>query len=168
MRRFPRPSSKNWTSWLVQPDAAPAPRGPVLFEKTLPSTPKAIAGCLDLLLAQLAAEALIDAGPEIAVQTRLVLDEALVNCVKHGNRGDRKKKVFVTLYRLPERRKRTGWGLIVRDQGRGFSVAEVPDVEQESSLFLEHGRGVLLMRQFLNAVQYFEGGRVLLMEKYRA
>lgn len=168
MVKFPKPTSKNWTSWLVQATPAPAPRGPVLWERKEASTHKAVAKCLDELLKRFHDQNLMDTAAEIEIQTRLMLDEALVNCVKHGNKYDKKKKVFVTFYQLPPRKGKTGWGLILRDQGRGFSVKDVPNVAMEDSLFLEHGRGVLLMRQFLDAVQYFEGGRALVMEKYRA
>ena len=168
MTPFPVPTSKNWTRWLVQKSAAPGPRGPVLWEKTAVSTHKVIAKTLEELLKRLHEKELMDTAVEVEVQTRLVLDEALVNCAKHGNRDNPKKKVFVTLYQLPPRKNKTGWGLILRDQGAGFNVKDVPNVEMEDSLFLEHGRGVLLMRQFLDAVQYFEGGRALVMEKYRA
>lgn len=166
--KFPRPTSKNWTAWLVQSQPPPAPSGVVLWEKTIPSNLKAVARTLTDLLQRLYDTQLVDRDPAVEVQTRLVLDEALVNCVKHGNKGHPKKKVFVTLYRLPLKKKKTGWGLILRDQGKGFDVNEVPNVDLQESLLLEHGRGVLLMRQFLDAVQYFDGGRALVMEKYRA
>lgn len=91
---------------------------------------------------------------------RLCMDEALVNAVKHGNKHDESKCVQVTLYVDHHR-----WGLRVEDEGCGFAPADVPDPEDDESLMLERGRGVLLMSEYMDEVTYYHGGRCLLMVK---
>jgi serine/threonine-protein kinase RsbW len=105
-------------------------------------------------------DALVAAGyPERArFEVRLALEEALVNALKHGNRGDWRKHVSVQ------------WEvsahhvlLAVEDQGHGFDPAGVPDPLAPENLCKLSGRGLLLMRHFLSWVRYNgRGNRVTL------
>src|SRR5438552_4857113 len=71
--------------------------------------------------------------------------ECMVNAVVHGNRYNAKKKVQLSLSRTPQR-------LIIRivDQGEGFDPGEVPDPVAGDNLLRQSGRGVFLMKTFMD------------------
>src|SRR6266566_3168207 len=47
---------------------------------------------------------------------------------------------------------------MVRDEGPGFNPGDVPDPTDPENLERESGRGLLLMRSFMDDVQYNERG----------
>lgn len=94
---------------------------------------------------------------------RLALEEALVNAIKHGNRFDPNKRVKV-LYRLSRETIR----IEIEDEGEGFNPADVPDPTEDENLERPCGRGIMLMRHFLDVVDYNDiGNRVVLEKLYR-
>ena len=56
---------------------------------------------------------------------------------------------------------------VVRDEGRGFNVAAVPDSNHPGDLEKEGGRGLVLMRAFMDEVTYNETGNEVTMIKRR-
>lgn len=100
-----------------------------------------------------------DPGGEFAIE--LALREALANAVLHGNREDSGKKVHVCC----ECDSNVGVSLVVRDEGPGFDLAAVPDPLAPENLGAEHGRGILLMRQFMDEIHYERGGTEVHMRK---
>ncbi|MDQ7779609.1 MAG: ATP-binding protein [Planctomycetota bacterium] len=99
---------------------------------------------------------------EDEIHIRYCVDEAIANAILHGNRLDRKKNVFVTVYLSDDM-----WGVRVEDQGKGFSPDMVPDPDDPQSLLLEHGRGILIMKAFMDEVKFYRNGCGLLMTKKR-
>jgi len=84
-----------------------------------------------------------------ALNVGLALREAVINAIIHGNRRDRTLKVHVTLSSSArEFRAR------VRDQGRGFDPAARPDPTAEENLLSTSGRGLLLIRAFVDEVKF--------------
>jgi len=100
-----------------------------------------------------------DPGSEFAIE--LALREALANAVLHGNREDSGKKVHVRC----ECNDKVGVSLVVRDEGPGFEPAAVPDPLAPENLGAEHGRGILLMKQFMDEIHYERGGTEVHMRK---
>jgi len=92
---------------------------------------------------------------EIAVR------EALANAFIHGNGLCRAKRVLLRCYGGP----RSGLLVLVRDQGPGFDPARVPDPRHPGRIELHHGRGLLLMRELMDCVEYRRGGREVLLLK---
>ena len=90
----------------------------------------------------------------------LCLDEALVNAILHGNEADDTYPVKITLGLIDGR-----WVIRIDDQGHGFALDSIPDQEAEDSLFLEHGRGIRLMREWLEELHYWRGGATLWMSR---
>ncbi len=80
---------------------------------------------------------------------RLALEEALVNAIKHGNGLDPNKEVFV-ICQISHDKVR----VVIEDQGPGFRLEDVPDPTEDENLEKPGGRGIMLMRAFL------EPGRV--------
>ena len=87
---------------------------------------------------------------------RLALEEAVANAVKHGNRGDPAKSVFVRDRVTP------GQTLAeVEDQGAGFDPGRVPDPLAPENLERPCGRGLLLMRSYMTWVRYNDRGNAV-------
>ena len=93
---------------------------------------------------------------------RLALEEALVNAIKHGNRLDPNKTVFV-LCQISQEMVR----VVIEDQGAGFRLQDVPDPTEDENLEKPGGRGIMLMRAFLSVVEYNERGNRVVLEKHR-
>ncbi|HUQ33966.1 MAG TPA: ATP-binding protein [Pyrinomonadaceae bacterium] len=90
----------------------------------------------------------------------IALDEAFVNAVKHGNHDDPRKLVRITAELSSKEARFT-----VEDEGDGFNVQEIPDPRDPSNLFKSSGRGVLLIYNIMDEVQYNERGNRLTMIK---
>ena len=92
--------------------------------------------------------------------------ESVINAIKHGNRNDATKRVFVefetTLQQVPELMIR------VRDQGDGFDPEEIANPLAPENLLKSSGRGIFLIRNFMDDVQLRrapEGGMEIRMIK---
>jgi serine/threonine-protein kinase RsbW len=97
------------------------------------------------------------------VNIPLACDEAITNAIIHGNRSDAGKKVNIQVYVSPNR-----FRIRVRDEGEGFDVAHVADPTRGEALLRPSGRGVYLMRNIMDSVEFKEGGRVVELEKKNA
>jgi serine/threonine-protein kinase RsbW len=90
----------------------------------------------------------------------VALDEAFVNAVKHGNRNDPNKLVRITAELSSKEARFT-----VEDEGDGFNVQQIPDPRDPGNLFKSSGRGVLLIYNIMDEVEYNERGNRLTMVK---
>jgi len=90
----------------------------------------------------------------------VALDEAFVNAVKHGNRNDPGKLLRVTAELSAREAIFT-----IEDEGDGFDVREIPDPTDPANLFKSSGRGVLLIYNIMDEVEYSRGGAKLKMVK---
>ncbi len=86
----------------------------------------------------------------------VVVTEALSNAILHGNKQDPQKLVRLHFYTHPDPPTLI---VKVRDEGEGFDPASLPDPTTEGNLLQESGRGVFLMRNLADAVEFKEGGR---------
>jgi len=79
----------------------------------------------------------------------LAVREAVINAIVHGNRENRELTVDVTLTA-------NGGSLTarIRDRGDGFDPDEAPDPTDDPNLLRTSGRGLLLMRAFVDSVAY--------------
>lgn len=93
---------------------------------------------------------------------RLALEEALVNAIKHGNQMDRAKSVRVAYRITPER-----FDVLVSDEGPGFDPSDVPDPTAVENLERACGRGLMLMKHYMNEVGYNACGNAVFMTKLR-
>jgi len=95
-----------------------------------------------------------------AFALKLALEEALVNAVKHGNRSDPAKRVTVRFSISDERAE-----IIIRDEGGGFQPDKVPDPTLPERLPLPNGRGIMLIRAYMDEVSYRDHGREICFVK---
>ena len=93
---------------------------------------------------------------------KLALEEALVNAIKHGNQMDPDKRVSVWYSVTPDR-----FDVRITDEGPGFDPADVPDPTLPENIERFCGRGLLLIRNFMSAVEYQGKGNVVVMSKVR-
>jgi CheY-like chemotaxis protein/anti-sigma regulatory factor (Ser/Thr protein kinase) len=122
-----------------------------------------------------------------ATRVGIALEEALLNAIYHGNlevsselrqNGDEAfhelaqkrrqqlpysaRRVCVTARMTPEAAK-----IMIADEGPGFDVRQLPDPTQPAFLERPSGRGVLLMRTFMDVVEYNSTGNRVTMIKRR-
>jgi serine/threonine-protein kinase RsbW len=127
------------------------------IEFELPSDVSLMNGVLHYLLERVAKLGVIK--PERS-NLFIALDEAFVNAVKHGNKNDHSKLVRITAELSAKEARFT-----VEDEGEGFNVQEIPDPRDPENLFKTSGRGVLLIYNIMDEVQYNERGNRLTMVK---
>ena len=91
----------------------------------------------------------------------VALDEAFVNAVKHGNKNDPTKLLRITAELSPQEASFT-----VEDEGEGFDIGEIPDPCDPANLFRTSGRGVLLIYNIMDEVEYnAQGNRVKMVKR---
>lgn len=93
----------------------------------------------------------------------LAVREAVMNAVLHGNRERPDTSVTVTYRVLGDRIEVT-----VCDEGEGFDPERLRDPRKRENLLSEGGRGVFLMRQFMDRVEFSfppGGGTCILLVK---
>ena len=93
----------------------------------------------------------------------MAVREGVINAYNYGNQQDRQKKILMTVELAPE-------DMTVRiiDQGKGFELTEIPDPLAEENLLRTSGRGLFLMRAFMDEFKVErgpEGGAQLVMIK---
>ncbi|MCK4340691.1 MAG: ATP-binding protein [Phycisphaerae bacterium] len=91
---------------------------------------------------------------------KLAFEEAVTNAVKHGNRNDRSKHVYLRYYVDPQR-----FVLMVRDEGNGFVPDKVPDPTTDENLERPCGRGIMLMSAYMTKLRFSEDGNEIWMLK---
>jgi serine/threonine-protein kinase RsbW len=99
---------------------------------------------------------------EIAPVIR-ALWEGIANAIRHGNGGDPDRRVEIEATVSPALVQIT-----IADQGAGFDVAAVPDPTAAENLLKPSGRGIFIMRQLMDRVEFSNlsgGGTVLLLER---
>jgi serine/threonine-protein kinase RsbW len=97
-------------------------------------------------------------GNEGEVET--AMREALNNAVVHGNHEDVRKRVRVTcLCELGD------VSITIRDEGQGFDFDNVPDPTTQGKIYSSRGRGIYLMKAFMDEVRFEEGGSLVHMRK---
>jgi serine/threonine-protein kinase RsbW len=91
---------------------------------------------------------------------QMALEEALSNAVRHGNKHDPTKHVYVDCELAPKR-----FYIKIRDEGEGYDPCKVPDCCAEENLEAPGGRGLALIRAYMTRVELSDCGRCVIMEK---
>ena len=93
----------------------------------------------------------------------MAVREAVTNAMVHGNQEDEAKSVEVVFSCLKD-----ALEIEVRDQGEGFDPVSVPDPTDPANILKPSGRGIFLMRTFMDEVEWLarpEGGTAVRMVK---
>jgi serine/threonine-protein kinase RsbW len=92
----------------------------------------------------------------------LSLEEAFINAVRHGNKMEPSKAVKVDYSIEPDKIE-----INMTDEGEGFDPEVIPDPRYGDNLYKPAGRGMLLMRSFMDVLEYSKKGNSLRMIRYR-
>jgi len=95
-------------------------------------------------------------------QVQLAVEEAIVNAITHGNNESPDKAVEIELHVS-----RDSTSMRVLDQGSGFCPDTLPDPTADDRLETPHGRGVMLMKEMMDEVEYNAVGNQVRMVKNR-
>jgi serine/threonine-protein kinase RsbW len=98
-------------------------------------------------------------GEEFGVE--LALREALVNAVVHGNREHPETKVHIRCRCWPGKE----ISIVVTDQGKGFDFEKTAGHTVMSDPCSEQGRGIQLMKAYMDIVHFERGGSEVHMRK---
>ncbi|HEX6880142.1 MAG TPA: ATP-binding protein [Terriglobales bacterium] len=79
----------------------------------------------------------------------MAVREATVNAVLHGNSYDPRKKVHIAFESTQD-----GLKIVIRDEGRGLNQDEIPDPLAPENLLKQSGRGIFLIRAFMDEVSF--------------
>jgi len=82
------------------------------------------------------------------MQISMAVREAAVNAVLHGNAYDPGKKVGLDFETTAD-----DLVITIRDQGKGMDLAKIPDPLAPENLLKTSGRGIFLIRSFMDEVQ---------------
>ena len=93
---------------------------------------------------------------------KLTITELLANAIGHGNQDDHSKKVI--LGHIVETSVTT---VAVMDEGTGFDPSEVPDPTLPENLTKDHGRGLYIVRNYVDEIHFNKRGNRILICKNR-
>lgn len=84
----------------------------------------------------------------------MAVREGMINALHYGNKMQREKKILLTFALEPDR-------MVIRmvDEGEGFEAVEVADPLAEENLLKTSGRGLLIIRAFMDDMHVGRGPR---------
>ncbi len=92
----------------------------------------------------------------------VALDEALSNAIRHGNRGDEAKTITVDCSIGDDAIR-----LSVSDEGHGFDPRSVADPTVDENLERPDGRGLFLMKTYMDHVFFNAAGNCVILVKHK-
>lgn len=128
------------------------------FELSMPSEISAISPFVDEFIGRMKQYTCFHGNAD---DIEVALREAIANAVLHGNHEDPHKHVHLIFRCEPSGE----LIFIVRDEGTGFDPDKVPDPLAPENIDAEHGRGILMMRSYMDHVHYDRGGTEVHMRK---
>lgn len=96
---------------------------------------------------------------DVQANLMISLTEAVNNAIIHGNGMDASKKVTINL-----RREKNRISVQVSDQGNGFDPNRLPDPTCNEHICECGGRGVFLIKQLCEKVEFANGGSTVRMQ----
>ncbi|MHC4172124.1 MAG: ATP-binding protein [Planctomycetota bacterium] len=134
-------------------------KAPISRTIVVESRTSAIAGVCEQILSKLEDNGF---SKEDIFAVHLVLEEAFINAVKHGNKMDSAKNVKID-YSVGSDRVE----ISMTDQGDGFEPEAVADPRLGESLYKPEGRGLLLINSYMDVVRFNKRGNSVFMVRYK-
>jgi len=130
------------------------------FAMTIPADPAAIPIVTDGVVEVLEEK---QWPKEDVMAVQLALQEAMANAIHHGCRDDAGKHVQCSVS-CDDRGEVI---IVVRDPGAGFDPDAVADPLETANLLKPSGRGIFLINELMDHVQFADGGREVRMRKQK-
>lgn len=86
----------------------------------------------------------------------IAVSEAVNNAIQHGNKENKDASVYIQVSTDP-----THFCIQVKDEGLGFSFQGLPDPTAPENLLKDSGRGVFLMQNLADAVEFINAGNTV-------
>lgn len=129
------------------------------YNQKVPSQPDVCAQIIEVLLKQLHSA---NWSNKDIFGIHMAMEEAIMNAVRHGNQCAPDKQVHVEITISGDQ-----FYAKITDQGDGFDPAAVPDPTLDENLDKTCGRGVTLMKNFVDEVIFNEKGNSVELKKTR-
>jgi len=123
------------------------------------STSSAIAGVRKQILSTLEAN---NFSQDDIFAVHLALEEAFLNALTHGNKMDPDKEIKIDYSVKSEKIEIT-----MADEGNGFNPESVPDPRLGENLYKTEGRGLFLVRAYMDMVEFNDRGNCVRMVRYK-
>jgi len=91
----------------------------------------------------------------------LILKETLTNAIEHGNKLNEEKKVYIKI--IPSH---NSIEISIRDEGSGFNISQI-FAKQKKDLFSERGRGLVIIYEYADKVEFNSTGNEIRIFFYR-
>lgn len=95
-------------------------------------------------------------------QMKLTLTELCANAIGHGNREDHNKKV--TLGHIVSKNVTS---VAIMDEGDGYDPEKVPDPTTPQNLIKDSGRGLFIVKSYVDEIHHNSKANRILIRKYR-
>lgn len=86
----------------------------------------------------------------------LCISEAVLNSIKHGNKNDQNKEVVIRVGCY-----NSEINVQVEDEGEGFDVSKIEDPTKKPNIKNESGRGIFIIKNLSNKLEYNEKGNCI-------
>jgi len=86
----------------------------------------------------------------------IAVSEAVNNAIQHGNKDIKHAKVEVKVANHEDT-----FCIQVKDEGKGFGFHELPDPTAPENLLKDSGRGVFLMKNLADEVEFLNTGSIV-------
>jgi len=116
------------------------------FKKIVPSDPNLIPSVDEFIFDKITS---LNLKEDTLSNLSLAASEALSNAMVHGNKLDPNKDVTVSI-KISENK----LILCIKDEGDGFDPNSVPDPTKPENIMRDSGRGIHIMRSFIDQVSY--------------
>jgi serine/threonine-protein kinase RsbW len=136
-----------------------ASNGPISHRTVIEGRTPAITQVCKQILCRLKAN---DFSQEDIFAVHLALEEAFINAIKHGNKMNPKKEIKVDYSVSLDKIE-----ICMTDEGKGFDPGAVPDPRYGDHLLKPGGRGLFLMRAYMDVVEFNDRGNRVRMVRYR-
>ena len=138
-------------------------KAPRSFELTIPSRVEEMEAVHEVIADAISEYKLTD---DLAHWIELTISESMINAIQHGNKADPTKEATLKISSNGD-----SIEIIVEDQGCGFKLDKVADPTDTANLLKPSGRGILIIRSFMDEVDLTEreegGCRLRMVKKIR-
>ena len=127
------------------------------YEQQVPSQPDVCVEIIRLLLDQLEST---DWPSKDVFGIHMAMEEAIMNAIRHGNQCAADKQVHVLIAISADQ-----FYAKITDQGDGFDPSSIPDPTLDENVGKTCGRGVVLMKSFVDEIVYNKKGNSVELKK---